>query len=582
MSADTGQQPSERMVRWACTTLRKAYDDYLQEFQVITRRAKRRFETCDWRGGQRDALARLTLVSEHVWQSMLVLRTQFGDRIADRALWAQIKTSYARAIEGLPTVELAETFYNSVTRRIFSTLGVDAQIEFVSPEARPGPSTEEVTRSFTRGEGPGATETLLREILETYRFDATYRSFDEDVKAGAAWIDAHFANREMFERVELACWPFFRGKAAYLVGRAWRGETFTPFILAFRHQEQGVILDAVLLEDRQARILFSFTRSYFHVDVSHPRALVDLLHALLPMRRLSELYISLGFTKHGKTELYREVAEHAQRSGERLVPAEGDRGMVMIVFNYPSLNLVFKVIRDRIPPPKNTSHDEVKAKYNLVYRQDRAGRLVDAQEFEHLTFRRDGIDPRVIDELLEDAPSAIRCEGDWVHLRHLYVERRVRPLNLFLRETDEESARGAVLDYGQAIRDLAATNTFPGDLLLKNFGVTRNGRVIFYDYDELSLVTECQFRDMPTARDDDDDMRAEPWFFVDEDDIFPEEFPRFLGLSPALERVLREEHGELFTAAWWRGIQEKIRAGEIVDIFPYPQSARLRPEISAA
>ncbi len=582
-----GPQPSERMVRWACNTLRTAYDEYLREFQIITRRAKKRFEQRDWRGGQRDALARLTLVSEHVWQTMLVIRTQFGDRIADRTLWTQIKHAYAQAIEGLPTVELAETFYNSVTRRIFTTVGVDTHIEFVTPEARPGPSTEQVTRTFTRRQSParsGATEGLLREIIEAWRFDAPYRSLDEDIQAAAERIDAHFDDDggQMPDRVEVACWPFFRGKAAYLVGRAWRGERFTPFILSFRHQEEGVFLDAVLLEDRQARVLFSFTRSYFHVDVSHPRALVELLQSLLPMRRLSELYISIGFNKHGKTELYREMVDHAERSGETLVPAEGDRGLVMIVFTYPSLNLVFKVIRDHIPPPKNTSHDEVKAKYNLVYRQDRAGRLVDAQEFEHLSFRRDDMDPRVIDELVQDAPSLIRIEGDWVHLRHLYVERRVRPLNLFLRETDEESARAAVLDYGQSIRDLAATNTFPGDLLLKNFGVTRNGRVIFYDYDELTLVTDCRFREMPTARDDEDEMRSDPWFFVDEHDIFPEEFPRFLGLSAELERVLREQHGELFTAAWWRGIQEKIRAGEIVDIFPYPQSVRLRPNSGTA
>jgi hypothetical protein len=71
---------------------------------------------------------------------------------------------------------------------------------------------------------------------------------------------------------------------------------------------------------------------------------------------------------------------------------------------------------------------------------------------------------------------------------------------LFLREADPAAAESAIIDYGNALRDLAASNVFPGDLLLKNFGVTSHGRVIFYDYDELCLVSDCVFRDLPAGR----------------------------------------------------------------------------------
>jgi isocitrate dehydrogenase kinase/phosphatase len=336
-----------------------------------------------------------------------------------------------------------------------------------------------------------------------------------------------------------------------------------------------VYVDAALPSAPSASIVFSFTRSYFHVEVDRSSALIAFLKSILPQKPLSELYIAIGYNKHGKTVLYRELAAHLAGTTDRFEPARGDRGMVMIVFTLRSLDVVFKVIRDRIAPPKSVTRQEVMQKYALVFRHDRAGRLVDAQEFEHLVFERSRFAPELLDELLAEAGETVRVEGDQVLIRHLYAERRVTPLNLFIRERDEWSSRDALLEYGQAIRDLAATNTFPGDLLLKNFGVTRTGRVIFYDYDELCLVTECNFRDLPRARDDDDETSGEPWFYVGESDVFPEEFLRFLGLPERLRGAFLAAHGEILTADFWRRMQARHRAGEIVDIFPYRDAQRL-------
>ncbi len=371
---------------------------------------------------------------------------------------------------------------------------------------------------------------------------------------------------------------FFRGKGAYLVGRIRRGRHVTPIVLALVHGERGIVLDAALYAPEDASIVFSFTRSYFHVEVERPREVVAFLSTLMPTKRVSELYISLGFNKHGKTELYREIARHIAETGESFVPARGDKGLVMTVFTLPGLDVVFKVIKDEFPPPKQTTRREIMDKYRHVFRHDRAGRLVDAQEFEHLSFPVARFSPPVLAELRRFCPRRVHVGDEVVTLEHLYAERRVTPLNLFIREVDEWTARQAILDFGKALRDLAATDTFPGDMLLKNFGVTRHGRVIFYDYDELERVTDCVFRDLPASAEDmtdDGGGAAEASFYVGPHDIFPEEFLPFLGLRGRVRDFFLQAHGDLLGARFWRDVQERVRAGEIVDIFPYREDQRL-------
>ena len=348
-----------------------------------------------------------------------------------------------------------------------------------------------------------------------------------------------------------------------------------PLALALLHGPQGVHVDAVLLSEDALSLLFSYTRSYFLVDAERPAELVAFLGALMPSRKRAELYIALGFNKHGKTELFRDLLRHLRAGDERFVRAPGQPGMVMAVFTLPGGDQVFKIIRDRFAEPKTATREEVRARYDLVFRHDRAGRLIDAQEFEHLAFPRARFSPEVLDELLGGCAATVSARGDEVVIRHLYAERRLTPLDLYLREADPAHAREAVVDFGQAVRDLAACNVFPGDILLKNFGVTRQRRVVFYDYDELALLTECVFRDLPEPTRDEEETGAEPWFYVGPRDVFPEEFVRFLGLAPGLRAALLEAHGEVFQARFWQDLQARHRAGEVVDIFPYPAEQRL-------
>jgi len=322
-------------------------------------------------------------------------------------------------------------------------------------------------------------------------------------------------------------------------------------------------------------IIFSFAHSYFHIEVERPYDLVHFLKSIIPLKRIAELYISIGYNKHGKTELYRDLMRHMASSMDKFEIARGEKGMVMAFFTLPSYDVVFKVIKDRVTPPKATSRAEVMERYDLVFKHDRVGRLVDAQQFDYLRFERERFTEGLLNELLEYAPSVVSLEDGCVVLKHLYTERRLTPLNLYIKEVPETAAANAVIDYGQAIKDLAAANVFPGDVLLKNFGVTRHGRVVFYDYDELCLVTDCVFRTIPQARDFDDEFAAEPWFYVGPMDIFPEEFRTFLGLTEPLRSIFIESHGDLFGIDFWRRLQARHTAGEVVETYPYPPSKHL-------
>jgi isocitrate dehydrogenase kinase/phosphatase len=330
-----------------------------------------------------------------------------------------------------------------------------------------------------------------------------------------------------------------------------------------------VLVDTVMVEEGDVAIVFSFSRSYFHVDLERVAEAVVFLKSLVPRKPVSELFTVLGRAKQGKTERYREIMRHLAETPDRFVHAPGERGLVMICFTLESFDVVFKVIRDQFSYPKSVLREEVLAKYQLVFKHDRAGRLVDAQEFRRLRFPKALFAPELLAELLAQARQSVREDGEHLDFEHMYIERRLVPLNLYLKSASAAAAEQTMLDYGQCIRDLAYTNIFPGDLLLKNFGVTRHGRVIFYDYDELCLVTDCRFRDLPQPTNPEDEMRAETWFYVGEHDVFPESFIRFVAFDESKRASLLRLHGEIFTARFWRHIQQRLLEGEVIEVLPY-------------
>jgi isocitrate dehydrogenase kinase/phosphatase len=557
----------------------KAFNEYQIKFKMITQRAKARFEYQDWQGMKVDAAERLDLYREQVSWIVIEIKKLFGERVNDKKIWANTKVIYSDLNNGHDVWELGETFFNSVSRRIFTTVGVDPQIEFVDTCSRTQPLQikQPPYRTF---KGVRSTAKLMESILSDYKHQVVYEDMQRDAQMAAAKVDDHLRTRgyaPLIERAEILTAVFYRGTGAFLVGRIFSGSDFFPLVLALLNTHRGIVMDAVLMSENDVSILFSFTRSYYHVYLEKPVALVSFLKSIMPRKRIAELYISIGFNKHGKSELYCDLLQHLNRSNQKFEIAEGEKGMVMEVFTMPDYGLVFKVIKDHFTYPKNTTREAVMAKYYLVFKHDRAGRLVDAQEFEHLKFNRNRFSAELLGRLKRVAAHNLIISDDYVVIKHVYLERRVTPLDIYLGQVDEAEARTAVVDFGNAIKDLAAANIFPGDMLLKNFGVTRHGRVVFYDYDELCLLSSCNFRKMPQTRSYEEELSAEPWFAVGENDVFPEEFKNFLGLREALREVFMEHHGDLFEVQFWHHIQSRIDAGSTIDIFPYEQSRRLNP-----
>ena len=568
-----------RLADQGAKTIHEAFLTYRAQFMEITRRAPSRFVNRDWQAMRTDATRRLELYREAVDRIEAAICQFLAARAQDKRLWADIKTAYSARLISNDDWELAETFFNSITRRVFSTVGVDSTIEFVDPVfvQDPGPKMPECYRTY-ENQLPNAA--LIKRILADYPWLTSFQNQEYDARQAAEKVKTHLqrlGSSGKIDRIDIVRSIFFRGMGAYIVGRINDGSEWIPLAIALLNSPDGIVIDAVLLTEDDLSILFSFTRSHFHVEIDRPYDLVQFLKSTLPQKRIAELYISIGFHKHGKTELYRELLDHLSVCYEdRFDISRGQRGMVMIVFNMPNDDLVFKLIRDRFDTPKKTTRREVMEKYDLVFKHDRAGRLVDAQSFEFLKFEGGCFSTRLLAELKQEAAHTVRIAEDSIIVHHAYVERRVTPLDIFLKEADEDEAIRAALDWGNAIKDLAVSNIFPGDILLKNFGVTRLGRVVFYDYDELCLLTSCNFRKLPPPSVHEDEMAAEPWFYVDENDVFPEELQYFMELSGSLKKVFLEHHADLFGVDFWQQTQDKIRLGQLPHIFPYSRHCRIK------
>jgi isocitrate dehydrogenase kinase/phosphatase len=567
---ETAPTPS-LLTRECAREIAEAFERYNAEFRVITRRAPVRFDMRDWKGSQQDAVERIDLYDRFVNRTVTELRARLGERALDRDLWMQIRQDFPAEITTLPDPEFAKTFFSSITRRLFGTIGVAPEIEFVATELNPLASITSTVETNTYL-NYGSLPLLFEDVLGDVRFRSPWRDLDKSILHVASEVTAHLQarnERRAVVKVEMIRPVFYQVSRAYIVGRLVGRGFLIPLVIALKNTDGGILVDAVMLSEGDVSIVFSFTRSYFHVDLERVGEAVLFLKSTLPVKPVSELFTVLGRARQGKTERYRELMHHLNNTQDRFVHAAGERGLVMVCFTLPSFDVVFKIIRDRFPYPKNVLREEVMAKYQMVFKHDRAGRLVDAQEFRRLRFPKVLFAPELLEELLSETAMTVHEDDVNLVFDHMYIERRMTPLNLYLRSASDAAAERAVLDYGQCIRDLAYTNIFAGDLLLKNFGVTRHGRVIFYDYDELCAVTDCHFRDLPQATNHEDEMRGEAWFYVADNDVFPETFIRFLAFTESQRAALLKMHGEILTAGFWRNVQERLKEGEVLEVLPY-------------
>jgi isocitrate dehydrogenase kinase/phosphatase len=556
----------------------KGFERHYALFSQITAGAKSRFENAQWQTAQEASRKRIYFYDERVEETLSHLRRTFRISELDEVLWQRIKVEYVRLLNQHKQAELAETFYNSIFCHMFHRKYFNNRNIFVRPAVSTDYIETEVPTYRSYYPKRDGFDRVTTKILEDFGFDLPFANLRRDVRnvlrAIRERIPADFHTYQSFYLAVLSH-PFYRNKAAYIIGKVVNGPEETPFAIPVLNDEQGgLYVDTLLLDEGEIANVFSFARAYFMVETDAPSAEVNFLLRLLPSKSRADLYTYIGLHKQGKTEFYRDFLHHLRHSSDKFVIAPGIKGMVMSVFTLPSFPYVFKVIKDRFRAPKDLTREVVKQKYQLVKNHDRVGRMADSWEYSEAAFPIGRFSESLLEELCKDASGNIELEGEQIVIKHLYIERRMNPLNVYLENADDERIREAIDEYGQAIKQLAAANIFPGDMLFKNFGVTRQGRVVFYDYDELCYLTECNFREIPPAPLPEYELSDEPWYPVGPNDIFPEEFERFLLTDPKVKKIFKELHGDLLDPEYWRTRQEKILAGQMEDVFPYPESQR--------
>jgi len=576
------------------------FNRHYRLFRTESARAKHRFETADWHGQQRAQRERIQFYSLRVREAVMRLEKEFRAGEQPMDVWQQIKLHYIGLLVDHHQPELAETFFNSVTTKILHRTHFHNDFIFV----RPAVSTE-----FIENDEPAAMptyrsyyptretlrETLVR-IVDNFQLQRPFDDLQRDagyvLEAFTARL-AHVRLRPNFQFQVLSS-LFYRNKGAYVVGKFINGFNEVPFALPILHNRDGkLVIDACVIGEDELLGLFSFARAYFMVDMEIPSAYVQFLRTMMPRKPGNEIYNALGLAKQGKTLFYRDFLYHLKHSSDKFRIAPGIKGMVMLVFDLPSFPYVFKVIKDHYPPQKDTTREQIQGKYQLVKQHDRVGRMADTLEYSDVAFDRDRFDDELLDEIKKHAPSMLEIVGrdgfEEVVIRHLYIERRMIPLNIYLQEAfdvlqtepgtanaqhAQQQIESGVTEYGNAIKDLVAANIFPGDMLWKNFGVTRNGKVVFYDYDEIEYLTDCNFRKVPQARNEEDELSGEVWYTVNRHDVFPETFGPFLLGNPTVRDVFMQHHADLLDPAFWNANKERIVAGHVHDVFPYDRERR--------
>ncbi|EAC1328881.1 bifunctional isocitrate dehydrogenase kinase/phosphatase [Escherichia coli] len=557
-------------------TILQGFDAQYGRFLEVTSGAQQRFEQADWHAVQQAMKNRIHLYDHHVGLVVEQLRCITNGQSTDAAFLLRVKEHYTRLLPDYPRFEIAESFFNSVYCRLFDHRSLTPERLFIfssQPERRFRTIPRPLAKDFHPDHG---WESLLMRVISDLPLRLRWQNKSRDIHYIIRHLTETLGTDNLAEsHLQVANELFYRNKAAWLVGKLITPSGTLPFLLPIHQTDDGeLFIDTCLTTTAEASIVFGFARSYFMVYAPLPAALVEWLREILPGKTTAELYMAIGCQKHAKTESYREYLVYLQGCNEQFIEAPGIRGMVMLVFTLPGFDRVFKVIKDKFAPQKEMSAAHVRACYQLVKEHDRVGRMADTQEFENLVLEKRHISPALMELLLQEAAEKITDLGEQIVIRHLYIERRMVPLNIWLEQVEGQQLRDAIEEYGNAIRQLAAANIFPGDMLFKNFGVTRHGRVVFYDYDEICYMTEVNFRDIPPPRYPEDELASEPWYSVSPGDVFPEEFRHWLCADPRIGPLFEEMHADLFRADYWRALQNRIREGHVEDVYAYRRRQR--------
>lgn len=558
------------------------FDKHYRLFRACARQAKHFFEQGDWQALQKLARERIDYYDHRVSETVIWLQNNYSKSLVSESIWSKIKTRFVTYLVNHQQPELAETFFNSVTTKLLHRHYYNNSFMFV----RPAVSTEYLESNpptyrsyYLNNELKKVSfKKVLYEIIADFELHKPFENLERDIRNVARTARRAISKPIKIDQdcqIQVLSSLFFRNKGAYIIGKFVNGNMPMPFAVPILQKENGTLfIDTVLFTVQQIATLFSFTRAYFLVDMQIPSAFVQFLRSLLPNKPKAEMYTMLGLQKQGKTLFYRDFLYHLSHSRDQLVIARGIEGLVMAVFTLPSYPYVFKLIKDKIPDCKQIDRQGVIEKYQLVKAHDRVGRMADTWEYSYVSFPKKRFSKALLDHLMQSCPKSLSIEGNKVLIKHLYIERRMTPLNLYLQDVKGSKLEQIIIEYGNAIKQLASANIFPGDMLYKNFGVTRLGRVVFYDYDEIEYMTKINVRRIPPPRTPEDEFSDQPWYAVGPYDVFPEQFGRFLMSSSAVKQALEKHHSDIFTYEFWQEKQNLVKEGRIEDIFPYSTEIR--------
>ncbi|MBA6391715.1 bifunctional isocitrate dehydrogenase kinase/phosphatase [Colwellia sp. BRX10-3] len=559
-------------------TIINGFERHIYLYSEITQTAKQRFEQHRWKDIQIAAKARTDFYDQRIEETLATIKQDFCINALDDKLWQTVKTCYIELLSKHPQPELAESFYNSIFCHLFERKYYHNAYIFVQSTATrldKLPTPKIFTSYFPAEHGLFQT---INNIMDSQNFSVPFTHLKKDINILIAKFRQQ-ADKTLYQlsdlQFDILDSVFYRNKGAYIIGRVISPGGETPFIISLLNTEKdGFFIDALITEGEHMAVVFGFARAYFFVDCQHPHALVDFLNRLIPHKTSADLYSAIGFHKQGKTQFYRDFLNHLDNSDDKLELAPGIKGMVMSVFMLPSYPYVFKIIKDKFSPSKNMTRADVKGKYRLVKLHDRVGRMADTMEYSEVAFPQQRFSAELLEELNTVAPSLLRYENDLVIIKHMYIERKMTPLNLYLAKANDDEIDNAMYGYGKAIKQLIAADIFPGDMLLKNFGVTRHGRVIFYDYDEITYMNEVNFRVKPEAVTEEQIYAAEPWYSVAPGDVFPEEIATFALANNRYRQAFLRHHANLLEAKYWQACQARVAKGVFADVYPYPEKSR--------
>ncbi len=557
------------------------FDKHYRLFRYCAQQAKKLFEEGDWHLIQQLARDRIDFYDERVREAVDVLRRHYGNKLSSESVWSKVKTRYVTYLVDHKQPELAETFFNSVITKMLHRDYFHNRFLFV----RPAVSTEYVESDppsyrsyYPANPKSGGLRKTLRKLILDFNLKCEFVDLERDLRYivhAARQVIARPVKVDQDLQIQVLSSLFFRNKGAYIIGKLMNGNMPQPFTIPLLRDSNGrLYVDTVLFNVQQIATLFSFTRAYFLVDMETPGPYVQFLRTLLPNKPKAEMYTMLGLQKQGKTLFYRDFLHHLKHSHDEFIVAPGIKGLVMAVFTLPSYPYVFKLIKDKIAPSKEIDRQGVIRKYRLVKEHDRVGRMADTWEYSFVGLPLNRFSQELLDHLKEECASSLEFEDGLVIIKHLYIERRMTPLNIYLQTGTEAEVEHGITEYGNAIKQLAAANIFPGDMLFKNFGVTRLGRVVFYDYDEIEYMTDCNFRRIPEAPNPEAEMSSEPWYSIGPKDVFPEEFGHFLLGDRRVRAAFLARHADLLEYEFWQNRKERITTGHIEDIFPYSETVR--------